>query len=56
VEFVNVVAGTLPLVLPGEVVDLATEDAFTMPGATPHVAQPSTTVRAEVLWALRPAT
>jgi transcriptional regulator with XRE-family HTH domain len=56
VEFVYVVTGDLRLLLPGETVDLAAGDAFTMPGATPHTwLNPSTSVRAEVLWALTPA-
>jgi transcriptional regulator with XRE-family HTH domain len=56
VEFLHVLAGELRLTLPGQTVDLAAGDAFTMPGATPHTWQnPSTTRRAEVLWALTPA-
>src|SRR3954469_4430882 len=56
VEFVYVVAGALTLLLPGETVELASGDAFTMPGATPHTwLNPSTTAPAEVLWALTPA-
>ncbi len=56
-EFVYVLAGELRLLLPGEVVDLGAGDAFTMPGTTPHTwLNPSTTVPAEVLWALTPAT
>jgi transcriptional regulator with XRE-family HTH domain len=56
VEFVYLVAGELRLVLPGETVDLAAGDAFTMPGATPHTwLNPSPTSPAEVLWALTPA-
>jgi transcriptional regulator with XRE-family HTH domain len=56
VEFVYLVAGSLRLVLPGETVDLAAGDAFTMPGTTPHTwLNPSTTAPAEVLWALTPA-
>ncbi|SEL61900.1 Helix-turn-helix domain-containing protein [Blastococcus sp. DSM 46786] len=56
VEFVYVVAGELRLTLPGETVDLAAGDAFTMPGATPHTwFNPSATCPAEVLWALTPA-
>jgi transcriptional regulator with XRE-family HTH domain len=56
VEFVYVVAGQLRLMLPGEMVDLAVGDAFTMPGTTPHTwLNPSTTAPAEVLWALTPA-
>jgi len=56
VEFVYVVTGRLRLQLPGEVVDLAAGDAFTMPGATPHTwLNPSSTAPAEVLWALTPA-
>ncbi len=56
VEFVYLVAGELRLVLPGETVDLAAGDAFTMPGATPHTwLNPSSTSSAEVLWALTPA-
>ena len=56
VEFVYVVAGQLRLMLPGEMVDLAAGDAFTMPGTTPHTwLNPSTTAPAEVLWALTPA-
>src|SRR3954471_8545126 len=56
VEFVYVVAGELRLMLPGEVVDLDAGDAFTMPGTTPHTwLNPSTSVTAEVLWALSPA-
>jgi transcriptional regulator with XRE-family HTH domain len=56
VEFVYVVKGRLRLQLPGEVVDLAAGDAFTMPGATPHTwLNPSATAPAEVLWALTPA-
>ena len=56
VEFVYVVSGQLRLLLPGETVDLATGDAFTMPGATPHTwLNPSRTATAEVLWALSPA-
>jgi transcriptional regulator with XRE-family HTH domain len=56
VEFVYVLAGTLRLMLLGEVVDLAAGDAFTMPGTTPHTwLNPSTTQPAEVLWALTPA-
>jgi transcriptional regulator with XRE-family HTH domain len=56
VEFVYVVAGRLRLTLPGETVDLAAGDAFTMPGATPHTwLNPSDTAPAEVLWALTPA-
>ena len=55
-EFVYVVAGELRLLLPGDVVDIAAGDAFTMPGATPHTwLNPSTTTRAEVLWVLSPA-
>jgi transcriptional regulator with XRE-family HTH domain len=56
VEFVYLVAGRLRLQLPGEIVDLAAGDAFTMPGATPHTwLNPSATTPAEVLWALTPA-
>jgi transcriptional regulator with XRE-family HTH domain len=56
VEFVYLIAGELRLMLPGEVVDLAAGDAFTMPGTTPHTwLNPSSTSTAEVLWALTPA-
>jgi transcriptional regulator with XRE-family HTH domain len=56
VEFVYVVSGELRLLLPGDTVDLAAGDAFTMPGATPHTwLNPSRTATAEVLWALTPA-
>jgi transcriptional regulator with XRE-family HTH domain len=56
IEFVYLVAGQLRLMLPGEIVDLATGDAFTMPGTTPHTwLNPSATIPAEVLWALTPA-
>lgn len=56
VEFLHVLSGELRLTLPGEVVDLAAGDAFTMPGATPHTwRNPSATRPAEVLWALTPA-
>ncbi len=56
VEFVYVVTGRLRLILPGETVDLAAGDAFTLPGATPHTwLNPSASVPAEVLWALTPA-
>jgi transcriptional regulator with XRE-family HTH domain len=55
-EFVYVVAGELRLVLPGDTVDLAVGDAFTMPGATPHTwVNPSEDTAAEVLWVLSPA-
>jgi len=55
-EFVYLVAGELRLLLPGEVVDLAEGDAFTLPGATPHTwLNPSATAPAEVLWVLSPA-
>ena len=56
VEFVYVISGRLQLLLPGETVDLAAGDAFTMPGATPHTwLNPSSRAAAEVLWALTPA-
>ncbi len=56
VEFVYVVAGQLRLLLPGEVVELAAGDAFTMPGATPHTwLNPSADTTTEVLWVLSPA-
>lgn len=55
-EFVYVVHGELRLRLPGETVDLAAGDAFTMPGTTPHTwVNPSTDALAEVLWVLSPA-
>lgn len=55
-EFVYVLAGRLRLMLPGETVELAAGDAFTMPGATPHTwVNPATDAPAEVLWVLSPA-
>jgi transcriptional regulator with XRE-family HTH domain len=56
VEFVYVVSGRLRLLLPGDTVDLAAGDAFTMPGATPHTwLNPSPDTVADVLWVLTPA-
>ncbi|RZU32136.1 helix-turn-helix domain-containing protein [Blastococcus saxobsidens] len=55
-EFVYVAAGQLRLLLPGDTVDLADGDAFTMPGATPHTwLNPSQHTVADVLWVLSPA-
>jgi transcriptional regulator with XRE-family HTH domain len=56
VEFVYVLSGSIRLLLPGEVVDLAAGDAFTMPGTTPHSwLNPSPSTTCEVLWVLTPA-
>ena len=55
-EFVYVLRGHLRLLLPGDTVDLAAGDAFTMPGATPHAwSNPSSDTAAAVLWVLSPA-
>ena len=55
-EFVHVLRGRLRLTLPGEVVELRSGDAFTMPGVTPHTwLNPSATQSCEVLWVLTPA-
>lgn len=55
-EFVYVLRGQLRLLLPGDTVDLAAGDAFTMPGATPHAwSNPSSGTTAAVLWVLSPA-
>jgi len=55
-EFVYVLRGQLRLLLPGDTVELAAGDAFTMPGATPHTwSNPSSDTAAAVLWVLSPA-
>lgn len=55
-EFVYVAAGRLRLLLPGDMIELADGDAFTMPGATPHTwLNPSQHTVADVLWVLSPA-